>query len=254
MFFSRITIMMGVVCYMDLIENNIKQILQNIEYARSKRTDGSAADGVCLIAVTKNHDAEAVKAAAAAGIAVVGENRVQEAKLKQAQAEVSLAWHLIGHLQTNKARQAVKIFDMIQSVDSWHLAEEINRVALLSGKRQDILLQVNIAQEATKFGLVEEETLEIAARVAAELEAVRICGLMTIVPAAKDSETVRPYFRQMRLLFQKLQGLALPGVDCRWLSMGMTNDYQVAVEEGANIVRVGTGIFGPRSYGVQGGL
>ncbi len=246
--------MMGVRYYMKMIEDNIKQILQNIEYAKSKRSDGSAEDEVRLIAVTKNHGAEAVRSAVAAGVGIVGENRVQEAKLKQTQADADVAWHLIGHLQTNKARQAVKIFAMIQSVDSWHLAEEINRAALAIGKRQDILLQVNIAKEATKFGLAEEETLEMAARVAKELQAVRLCGLMTIVPAADDSETVRPYFRRMKSLFQKLQDLALPGTDCRWLSMGMTNDYRVAVEEGANIIRVGSGIFGPRSYGVQGGL
>lgn len=244
--------MMGVVNYMDSIEMNIRQILQNIKNAEM-RCAKPLEEPVRLIAVTKNHGPEAVDAAAAAGVTLVGENRVQEAKDKKSHTAAAVAWHLIGHLQTNKARQAVSLFDLIQSVDSWHLAEALNKAACAQDKRQDILLQVNVANEETKFGLRAEDTLDVARRVA-ELPGLRLCGLMTIAPYVEDAELVRPYFKEMRRLFGELKTLALPGVDCRWLSMGMTNDYQVAVEEGANLVRVGTGIFGPRSYGVQGGL
>ncbi|WP_346354569.1 YggS family pyridoxal phosphate-dependent enzyme [Azotosporobacter soli] len=238
---------------MDNIEKNIRHILQNIQIAEVKRSPKGECP-VQLIAVTKNHGVAAVEAAAAAGLTIVGENRVQEATEKQAQASANVKWHLIGHLQTNKAKQAVKLFDLIQSVDSWHLAEALNKAALTCGKRQDILLQVNIANEATKFGLPAEETMDMAQRVAATLPGLRLCGLMTIAPFVEDAEMVRPYFKEMKRLFLALKELALPGTDFRWLSMGMTNDYQVAVEEGANLIRVGTGIFGPRSYGVQGGL
>ncbi len=245
--------MMGVVNYMDMIEKNIRHILQNIQIAEAKRSQKDESP-VQLIAVTKNHAVAAVEAAAAAGLTLVGENRVQEAAEKKAQASADVKWHLIGHLQTNKAKQAVMLFDLIQSVDSWHLAEALNKAALACGKRQDILLQVNIAKEATKFGLPAEETTDMAQRVAATLPGLRLCGLMTIAPLVEDAEMVRPYFKEMKRLFLALKELALPGVDFCWLSMGMTNDYQVAVEEGANLIRVGTGIFGPRSYGVQGGL
>jgi len=202
---------------------------------------------VKIVAVTKNQSVDIMRAAIDAGITAIGENRVQEAQYKFTTLNRQVEWHLVGHLQTNKVRHAVKIFDLIHSVDSERLAAAIDRAAGQIGKRQDVLIQVNIGGEVQKLGIPPEETLALA-RVISQLPNIRLCGLMTIAPLYENPEDARPLFRRMYQLFQELKAVNLPNTDIQWLSMGMTNDYRVAVEEGANMVRIGTGIFGPRNY------
>ena len=221
------------------IIENISEIKSNIDTSQVK-----------LIAVTKNHSVSAMLEAIAAGITAVGENRVQEMLAKQPEIQAagkSVEWHLIGHLQTNKVRQAVPLADLIHSVDSERLAIEIDKVAGKLGKRQDVLLQVNVADEDSKFGVELGQTLPLAKQIS-QLEHIRLCGLMTVAPYAEDPETVRPVFKEFYQLFSELKTLNLANTEIKWLSMGMTNDYLVAVEEGANLVRIGTGIFGSRQY------
>ena len=221
------------------IAQNIAEIKRNIDTTKVK-----------LVAVTKNHSASAMLEAIAAGIMAVGENRVQEMLVKQPDIQAAgkqVEWHLIGHLQTNKVRQAVPLADLIHSVDSQRLAIEIDKTAGKLGKRQDVLLQVNVADEESKFGVELGQALALAKQIS-QLEHVRLCGLMTIAPYTENAETVRPVFKELYQLFSELQALNLTNTDIKWLSMGMTNDYMVAVEEGANLVRIGTGIFGSRHY------
>ncbi len=221
-------------------------IVQNIAEIKSKIDT----DKVKLIAVTKNHSVTAMLEAITAGITAVGENRVQEMLSKHPAIQTAgkqVEWHLIGHLQTNKVRQAVPLADLIHSVDSERLASEIDRVAGKIGKRQDVLLEINVADEDSKFGLATSQTLQLAKQIS-QLEHVRLCGLMTVAPYAEDPEAVRPVFRELYQLFGELKTLQLRNTEIKWLSMGMTNDYLVAVEEGSNLVRIGTGIFGSRQY------
>ncbi|HWR44753.1 YggS family pyridoxal phosphate-dependent enzyme [Sporomusa sp.] len=221
------------------IAQNIAEIQKKIDINKVK-----------LVVVTKNHSASAILEAMASGIIAVGENRVQEmlTKYPAIQAAGKLAeWHLIGHLQTNKVRQAVPLADLIHSVDSERLAIEIDKVAGKLGKRQDVLLQVNIADEESKFGIEAGQALPLANFIS-RLEHIRLCGLMTIAPFSENPETVRPVFKEMYRLFSELKTLKLANTEIKWLSMGMTNDYMVAIEEGANLVRIGTGIFGSRQY------
>ena len=219
------------------IAQNIAEITAKIDTHKVK-----------LVAVTKNHGVSSMLEALSAGITAVGENRVQEMLSKHPDiqaAGLTPEWHLIGHLQTNKVRQAVPLADLIHSIDSEHLAVEIDKVAAKLGKRQDILLQVNIADEESKFGAEIGQALPLA-KIISQLEHVRLCGLMTIAPYTENPETVRPVFRELYQLYAELNGLNLKNTNIRWLSMGMTNDYMVAIEEGANLVRIGTGIFGSR--------
>lgn len=219
------------------IAQNIAEITAKIDINKIK-----------LVAVTKNHSVSSMLEAMKAGITAVGENRVQEmlAKYPEIQAAgLSPEWHLIGHLQTNKVRQAIPMADLIHSVDSERLAIEIDKTAAKLGKRQDVLVQVNIADEESKFGVEPGQALPLA-KFVSRLEYVRLCGLMTIAPYSETPETVRPVFKELYQLFAELKGLQLANTDIKWLSMGMTNDYMVAIEEGANLVRIGTGIFGSR--------
>ncbi|SMC56184.1 YggS family pyridoxal phosphate-dependent enzyme [Sporomusa malonica] len=221
------------------IAQNIAEIQKKIDLTKVK-----------LVAVTKNHSTSAMLEALASGITAVGENRVQEmlAKHPEIQSAGKLAeWHLIGHLQTNKVRQAVPLADLIHSVDSERLAIEIDKVAGKLGKRQDVLLQVNIADEDSKSGVAVGQALPLA-NLISQLEHVRLCGLMTIAPFSENPETVRPVFNEMYQLFSELNTIKLANTEITWLSMGMTNDYMVAIEEGSNLVRIGTGIFGSRQY------
>ena len=228
------------------ISQQIEAIQQNINEALSRRaSSGMSTSQVKLVAVTKNHGVAAMQEAVDSGITAVGENRVQEAVGKKSQLDRNVEWHLIGHLQTNKVGQAVAAFDLIQSVDSERLAVAINRVAAQQGKKQDVLLQVNIGNEETKFGVSPSE-LNTFAHFCSQLEHIRICGIMAIAPFYEDAELVRPLFRELYQLFSGLKHSNLPNTAVQWLSMGMTNDYQVAVEEGSNLVRIGTAIFGSR--------
>ena len=230
-----------------MIRENYQKVLDSIEAARARRTSVPQEEPVRLIAVTKNHDAAAMREAIDAGASEVGENRIQEARGKIEELDGQVTWHLIGHLQTNKARQAVRYFDLIHSVDSLHLAEALEKEAEKQGKVQDVLLQVNLAREESKSGLEKEELLEVF-RQADGFEHLRIRGLMCMAPNYEDVEMCRPLFREMYGIYQKVKGMdwQRAKVDC--LSMGMSHDYEIAVEEGANIVRVGTAIFGPRQY------
>ena len=229
------------------IAANVTNVTQNISLALARRRASPVTgDAVKIVAVTKNQDASAVQAALAAGLTVAGENRVQEAMTKAAQVTAP-EWLLIGHLQTNKVRQAVPLFTLIHSLDSERLALEIERVASARGKRQDVLIQVNVADEDTKFGIAPGE-VEALARTVDSLPHVRLVGLMTIAPYYDDAEQARPHFRELYRIFADLKQAGLTNSSIEWLSMGMTNDYAVAVEEGANLVRIGTAIFGPRHY------
>lgn len=230
-----------------MIKENYQKVLAAIAGARSRRTDVPKDLPVKLIAVTKNHDVEAMREAIDAGAADVGENRIQEARAKFEILDRQVTRHLIGHLQTNKARQAVKYFDLIHSVDSFHLAEALEKEAEKQGKVQDILLQVNLAREESKSGLEREQLLEVFRQVDG-LSHLRIRGLMCMAPNYEEVELCRPLFREMYGLYQQVKAMSWQRSQVDYLSMGMSHDYEIAVEEGANIVRVGTAIFGPRQY------
>ena len=204
-------------------------------------------EDVVLIAVTKTQSVAVIREAAAAGLSVVGENRVQEAVEKAAQlTDLSLEWHLIGHLQTNKVKQAVALFSLIHSVDSERLACEIDRCARLAGKVQNVLIQVNVAGEESKSGIAPSKAEDLVLLMDS-LPNLRLCGVMTIAPLVEDVELTRPVFREMRILFEQLRQKVLRPEEFRWLSMGMTHDYRIAVSEGANMIRIGTGLFGART-------
>lgn len=229
------------------IAERYRDVVAKIEAARQRRTGAAKDEPVTLVAVTKNHDTAAMREAIAAGADNVGENRVQEAKEKFAEIGGVVTWHLIGHLQTNKVRQAVKFSDLIHSVDSLHLAEAINSEAARIDKVQDILVQVNLAKEESKSGLYREELAEVLQQINA-LPNLCLRGLMCMAPNYEDVEMCRPLFREMYKIYKEVQELDLPTSNINMLSMGMTHDYEIAVEEGANVVRVGTAIFGPRQY------
>ena len=230
-----------------MIKENYQRVLAAIDEARSRRTVVPKELPVKLIAVTKNHDVAAMREAIDAGASDIGENRIQEAKAKFEMLDRQVTRHLIGHLQTNKARQAVKYFDLIHSVDSLHLAEALEKEAEKQGKLQDILLQVNLAREESKSGLEKEQLLEVFRQVDEFLH-LRIRGLMCMAPNSEDVEMCRPLFREMHGIYQQVKGMPWHRAKVEYLSMGMSHDYEIAVEEGANIVRVGTAIFGPRQY------
>ena len=230
-----------------MIYEHLQSVRAEIAAARARRTRVSADAPVELIAVTKNHPVEEMQEAIDAGIMNIGENRVQEALDKAETLEREVKWHLIGHLQTNKVKHAVRQFDLIHSVDSMRLAHEINKAAEKFGKVQNILVQINLAREESKSGIYREDLDEMLADID-ELDSVRLQGFMCIAPNYEDVEQCRPLFRAMYELFQQAKGAEPRTADIRYLSMGMTHDYEIAVEEGANLVRVGTAIFGPHQY------
>ena len=226
---------------MDLSEN-LASLRRRIAAACDRA--GRAPDTVTLQPVSKGQPPEAVQAAATLGLTIFGENRVQEARAKMAQCPGRLRWHLIGHLQSNKCRDAVQLFEMIQSVDTPALAEEIDKWAGKLAKRMPILIEVNVAGESSKFGCPPERLLTDLPRINA-LPRIEIHGLMTVAPYATDPEKVRPVFRRLREL--KTECEQILGAPLPQLSMGMSGDFEVAVEEGATIVRIGTAFFGPRT-------
>ena len=202
---------------------------------------------VKLVAVSKTVPVDRVRAAIKAGVTVLGENYVQEAKEKiDAFREEKISWHLIGHLQSNKAKYAVRLFDLIHSVDSLKLAKELDKRAGALGKVQPILIQVNVSGEETKSGIDTEQAVSLVRRIAS-LENLTICGLMTMPPYFNAPDRVRPYFRALRSLQRFIRQEAIPNVDMTELSMGMTGDFEAAVQEGATLVRIGTAIFGARA-------
>jgi pyridoxal phosphate enzyme (YggS family) len=224
------------------IAANLNAIQTRIAAAceRTRRDPAS----VTLMAVTKTHPPETVQAAADLGIVFMGENKVQEAKAKIPLCPGKLRWHFIGHLQSNKARDAVELFEMIQSVDSLALAQELNKRCEQAGKRMPILLEVNLAGEASKFGYAPERLLAELNDLNA-LPRLEIHGLMTVPPWKPSPEQVRPFFQQARELKQRCEDTL--GAPLPQLSMGMSGDFEVAIEEGATIVRIGTALFGERA-------
>jgi len=221
----------------------------NLENIRSRIASaclraGRAPDSVTFLAVSKGHPPAVVRAAAGLGLTLFGENRVQEARPKIGQCPGHLRWHMIGHLQSNKCRDAVHFFEMIQSVDSLDLAREIDKWAGKSAKTMPILIEVNIAGESSKFGYPPAQLLADLAEINA-LRKIEIHGLMTVAPWTPDPEKVRPVFRQLRELKEQCEQIL--GAPLPHLSMGMSGDFEVAIEEGATIVRIGSAFFGPRA-------
>ena len=214
---------------------------------RAAEACGRPASAVRLIAVGKTFPAEAILAAAAAGVTDIGENYIQEARDKHGLLKaLPVRWHFIGHLQTNKVRYAVRMFDLIHTVDSFRLAAEIDRCAHLLERVQPVLIQVNIAGEATKSGVPPEKALPLVQEIAT-LQSVRVKGLMTMPPYFNDPERVRPYFAELRRLRDRIRESAVRHVRMDELSMGMTGDFEAAIAEGATMLRIGTAIFGERA-------
>ena len=215
--------------------------------AEAARRSGRLPGEITLVAVSKTVPVELVKIAYNLGVTDFGENRVQEALTKIAGFHPQgMRWHMIGHLQSNKAGKAAGSFDFVESVDSLHLAQALSRHAGEQGKRLPVLLQVNVAGEESKEGMALDEAPALARQIA-ELPAITVQGLMTIAPLVEDAEEVRPVFRGLRNLRERLQN-EIPQCSWQHLSMGMTGDYRVAIEEGATIVRIGRAIFGERVY------
>jgi len=226
-------------------------VAQNISLIRERiavacRRAGRQPDEVTLVAVTKTVLAPMIREALAAGITTIGENRVQEASGKFAEIDEAAAWHLVGHLQTNKVKKALSIFSVIQSVDSSRLAEEIQRHAELSGRFVEVYLEVNTSGESSKFGIEPKHAVELARRIS-QLSNLRLNGLMTIGALTPDRERLRGCFWLLRQLRDEINATHLQNVKLQTLSMGMTDDFEMAIEEGSTMVRIGRAIFGERT-------
>lgn len=220
------------------IKENIEEIKTLM--AESAVKSGRKAEDVLLIAVTKLHSPDEINEAINCGITDIGENKVQEI-LNKYDSVKPVRWHLIGHLQTNKVKYIIDKVDLIHSVDSFHLAREIEKRAAQANKTMEVLIQVNAAEEEQKFGVGAEDTEGLIAEIKRECPHIMIMGLMCIGPLEEDPELVRPFFRQVREIYDRYP-------EFKYLSMGMSSDFQVAIEEGANVIRVGTRIFGNRDY------
>ncbi len=228
-----------------MIRENLQVVEDNIVKACQRA--GRDRSEVTLIAVSKTKPVSDIREAMACGITVFGENKVQEIRDKTAEIKEPLSWHMIGHLQANKVKYLPGVACMIHSVDNLKLAETIEKEAAKHDLVMDVLVEVNMAHEDTKFGLSPEEAEGFIREIAA-LEHLNIRGLMTIAPYTDDPESNRVYFRGLRELKDRINALGIDRVNMDTLSMGMTGDYEVAIEEGATFVRVGTGIFGERNY------
>ncbi len=223
-----------------MLEQNLKIIHERLARAAHKR--GASLRDITLVAVTKTVREEQIMQAFTLGVRHFGENRVQEALPKIAALPYQLNWHFIGHLQTNKVKQVVEHFSLIQSLDRFKLAGALQQEGEKQERTVNVLLQVNIGAEESKHGFAVEEA-EDALRAVADYSRLRVQGLMAIAPYLHNPEELRPYFRRLRQIYETVN---IPGVEMRYLSMGMTNDFEVAVEEGSNMVRLGTALFGER--------
>ena len=230
-----------------MIKENVSRTRQRILKVCSKINQDPGK--ITIIAVSKGRVLEQIKEVIDAGINNIGENRVQEAILKYNELITSepanqrtIRWHMVGHLQTNKVKDAVRIFDLIQSVDSVRLAEEIDKQADKINKIQDILIEIKTSPEETKFGLRADEAIEVIKDIA-KLKNITIKGLMTIAPIVDNPEKTRPYFKLLRELKDKINKILTPDSQLQTLSMGMTDDFEIAIEEGSNMVRLGRAIF-----------
>lgn len=220
------------------IAENLSKVRERISSAAA--LSGREPDSVTLIAVTKTVDVAKIREAIDAGVTDIGENYMQDAAEKFDILGNVVKWHMIGHLQSNKARQAVRMFDLIQSVDSASLAQEIGKRSLALGKTASVLIEVNISGEASKFGVHPDDVSAVSEAVAS-VEGVKLEGLMGIAPFVNDEASIRKSFAKLKTLWD-----GLPAENRKWLSMGMTSDFEIAIEEGSNMVRVGTAIFGSR--------
>lgn len=227
------------------IKENLDEVKDKIAAAAIK--SGRQPEEITLIAVTKTLSIDVINAAMALGITDVGENKVQEVMDKYELVNNEPNWHLIGHLQTNKVKFIIDKVSLIHSVDSLRLAEEISKRCEKAEKIMEILIQINVAEEETKFGIQRDEIFELVEAVS-QLPNLKIKGLMTIAPYTDNEEELRKYFREMKDIFETLKKTMYNRTDMTYLSMGMTNDYELAIEEGSNMVRIGTGIFGARNY------
>ncbi len=233
-----------------MIKDNIARIKDDISLICSRL--GINSQDIILLCVTKAASPEMVFAALENGITEIAENRVQDAEnkfsalkqiIKNSQRNFPVRYHMIGHLQSNKVKKAVSIFDLIQSVDSLNLAKEIEKQAQLQNRIVDCLIEVKTSSEATKFGVSPEETLKLIEEIS-KLTRIKIKGLMTIAPETNDSDEIRNCFRKLRNLKERIsQGFNAPNIEMKYLSMGMTNDYKIALEEGSNMLRIGRAIF-----------
>jgi pyridoxal phosphate enzyme (YggS family) len=218
-----------------MIKENIERILRELP------------PGVELVGAAKTRTPDEILEAVEAGLKIIGHNYVQEAEKAFQRMGSSAKWHMIGHLQSNKAKKAVQIFDMIETVDSLKLAREVDKACRKIGKTMPVLIEINSGEESQKAGVLPKKAGGLVKEIAG-LTNLKIMGLMTMGPFAGDPEESRPYFSKTRALFEEIKMLKLSNVEMRYLSMGMSNSYKVAVEEGANLVRIGTKIFGERSY------
>ncbi len=226
------------------IKQNIALVQEKVAAAcrRARRRP----EDVKLVAVSKTVPTERIRQAYEAGLRDFGENRVQEAEAKRsALSDLTATWHLVGHLQTNKAKLARELFHWVQSVDSLRLAQKLSQASVCSGDRLPVLLQVNLGNEPAKSGAREEEVAQLAEQIS-RLETLELRGLMAIPPYFENPEQGRPYFQRLRELAQEIESKNLPDVSLQELSMGMSHDFEVAIEEGATMVRIGTAIFGTR--------
>ena len=232
---------------MSNITENLAEVEKKIQAACDRA--GRDRSSVTLIAVSKTKPVSDIREAMSFGIKVFGENKVQELRDKTAEITEPLHWHMIGHLQNNKVKYLPGMVDMIHSVDNLKLAQEIEKQAAKHDLVMDVLCEVNMAGEDTKFGLPPQECLPFIEQIK-DFEHIRIRGLMTIAPYTEDPESNRQYFKGLRELLNKANEMKLTKEPMDTLSMGMTGDYEVAVEEGATLIRVGTGIFGERNYAI----
>ena len=216
-----------------MIKENVKKIMSELP------------KGVLLVAAAKTRTSEEILEAIEAGVQIIGENYVQEAEKAFGIIGNRAKWHMIGHLQTNKAKKAVRIFDMIETIDSVKIAKAIDKECKKLGKVMPVLIEVNSAEESQKAGVMPDDVISFIKDIS-HLENIKIEGLMTMGPFVDDPEELRPYFRRTKELFEKIRDMDIPNVEMKYLSMGMSDSYRVAIEEGANMVRIGTKIFGPR--------
>lgn len=228
---------------MSTVKDNLLSVRERIEKAALRAVRDPS--DVVLVAVSKRIDTQKIEEAISGGATVFGENYVQEAKQKIEKFGQQVQWHMIGHLQTNKVKSAVNLFHMIQTVDRIEVAREINKRGINLGKKISVLIQVNISQEDTKSGVEKERVVSLVSEIA-DLTHIQVKGLMTMPPYFTDPEEARPYFKSLRKLRDEIERERLQDTSMRELSMGMSNDFEVAIQEGATLVRVGTAIFGER--------
>ncbi|MDF2677756.1 MAG: alanine racemase domain protein [Bacillota bacterium] len=236
------------------IKENIDNILEKIKVAAEK--SGRKSEDIILIAVSKTVDWEKAKEAVEAGVNNLGENRVQEITNKYEQFDnlnlnSNVNWHMIGHLQKNKVKYIIDKVNLIHSVENLELANEINKRAAQHNLISNVLIELNIGEEESKFGISDENVIEFVKSLE-QFEHIKVLGLMTVAPYAENPEDVRWVFKKMKEIYNNISNINLRNTEMKYLSMGMTNDFEIAIEEGSNIVRIGTAIFGARDYTKKG--